>query len=66
MHLNGENCKKVILSENHAGLNINDFEKSWIPGAHMPPPRGNIRVYHNNIQTSSPLKPHGQSKPNFM
>ena len=32
----------------------------------MPPPRGNIHVYYHNIQTSSPLKPLGQSKPNFM
>ena len=31
-----------------------------------PPPRGNIHVYFHNIQTSSPLKPLGQSKPNFM
>ena len=31
----------------------------------MPPPRGNIHVYFHNIQTSSPLKPLGQTKPNF-
>ena len=35
------------------------------PRAHMPPPRGNIHVHLHNIQTSSPLKPLGQSKPNF-
>ena len=36
------------------GLNINDSEKNWTPGAHVPPPRGNIHVYFHNIQTSSP------------
>ena len=34
--------------------------------AHMTTPRGNIHVYYHNIQTSPPLKPHGQLKPNFM
>ena len=29
-------------------------------------PKGYIHVYDHNIQTSSPLKPLGQSKPNFM
>ena len=32
----------------------------------MAPPWGNIHVYCHNIQTSTPLKPLGQSKPNFM
>ena len=32
----------------------------------MPIPRGNIHVYYHNIQTSSPLRPLGQLKPNFM
>ena len=40
-------------------------KKNWTPGAHLPPPRGNIHVYYHNIQTSSPLKPLGESKPNF-
>ena len=47
------------------GLNINDSENNWTPGAHLPPPRGIIHVNYHNIQTSS-LKPLGQSKPNFM
>ena len=54
-------CRKWAV-----GLNINDSEKNWTPGAHMPPPQGNIHVYYHNIQTSSPLKPLGQLKPNFM
>ena len=29
-------------------------------------PRGCINVYEHNIQTSSSLKVHGQSKPNFI
>ena len=48
------------------GLTIYDSEKNWTPGANVPPPRGNIHVYFQNIQTSSPLKPLGQSKPNFI
>ena len=47
-----------------AELNFNDSENNWTPGAHVP--RGNIHVYFHNIQTSSPLRPLGQSKPNFM
>ena len=30
------------------------LKKNWIPGAHLPPPQGNIHVYYHNIQTSSP------------
>ena len=40
--------------------------KEMTPGAHMPPPRGSIHVYFHKLQTSSPLKPLVQSKPNFM
>ena len=36
------------------------------PGGCLPLPRGYIQVYFHNIETSSPLKPLGQSKPNFM
>ena len=32
----------------------------------LPMPRGYIHVYDHNVQTSSSLKPLGQSKPNFM
>ena len=34
-------------------------------GLISPPHRGNIHEYYHNIQTSSSLKPLGQSKPNF-
>ena len=54
-------CRKWAV-----GLNINDSKKNWTPGAHVPPPRGNIHVYLHYIQTFSPLKPLDQSKPNFM
>ena len=37
----------------------------WTPGAHLSPTWGNIHVCYHNIQTSSPMKPLGQSKPNF-
>ena len=47
------------------GLNINTSEKKKT-GAHVAPPQGNLHVYLHNIQTSSSLKPLGQSKPNFM
>ena len=35
-------------------------------GGCLPPPLGYIHVYGQNIQTSSSLKPHGQSKLNFI
>ena len=38
----------------------------WSQGAVCPPSRGNIFVYFHNIQSSSPLKQLGQSKPIFM
>ena len=40
--------------------------KKKSPGACLPLPRGYIHVHDHNIQTSSALKPLGQSKPNFM
>ena len=45
---------------------INDSETQLAPGAHLPPPRGNIHVYYHSIQTSSSLKPVRQSKSNFI
>ena len=45
---------------------MNDSEKKMDLRAHMPRPGGNIHVYYHNIQTSSPLKPLGQLRPNFM
>ena len=47
------------------GVNVGNSEKNLDPRGGLPPPRGNIHVYYKNIQRSS-LKPHGQSKPNFM
>ena len=62
-HLKGKPCRKWA-----SGLKLCDSEKEkkWIPGVGMPPPQGNIHVYYNNIQRSSSLKPHGQSKPSFI
>ena len=60
-HLRWKSCRKWVV-----GLNINDSEKKMDLRAHMPTPGGNIHVYYHNIQTSSPLKPLGQLKPNFM
>ena len=42
------------------------FMKKIAPGGCLPLSRGYIHVYDHNIQTSSSLKPLGQSKPNFM
>ena len=36
------------------------------PGGCLPLRQGYIHVYDQNIQTSSSLKPLGQSNPNFM
>ena len=44
--------------------NIYVYEKKMSQGGCLPLPRGH--VYDHNIQTSSPLKPLGQSKPNFI
>ena len=40
-------------------------EKILFPGGCLPLPRGHICVYDHNVQTS-PLKPLGQSKPNYV
>ena len=65
MHLNVENCQIVILREKTNrkwvnGLKIYDSKKLWTLGAGLPPPRGNIHVYYQNIQRPSSLKPLGQ------
>ena len=39
------------------------FMKKVYSGGCLPLPRGYIHVYDHNIQTSSSLKPLGQSKP---
>ena len=41
------------------------FMEKFCPGGCLPLPRCYIHVYFHNIETS-PLKPLGQSKPNFM
>ena len=58
-HLRLKSCRKWVV-----GLNINDSKKVGPKGLYGRTP-GNIRVYYQNIQTSS-LKPLGQLKPNFM
>ena len=65
MHLNGENCQNVILRGKTTrkwvnGLKIYDSKNLWTLGAGLPPPRGNIHVYYQNIQRPSSLKPLGQ------
>ena len=42
------------------------YEKILSPGGCLPLSQGYVHVYDHNIQTSSPLKPLGQSKPNFI
>ena len=62
----GKTFKKSFEVKILQETGINDSEKKLDPRAHMPPPQGIIHVYYHNIQTSSPLKPLGQLKPNFM
>ena len=57
---------KVKVLQETGSRTILMILKKGTPGAHMLPPRGNIHVYLHNIQTSSPLKPLGQSRPTFM
>ena len=73
MHLNGKNRKMSfyggILAINEQMDRRFMFMKIfWAQGDGLPLPRGyiHVRVYDHNIQTSSSLKPLGQSKPNFM
>ena len=65
--------KTVIKSFNGGKLAAKDYidnntvnEKNFTPGGCVALPRGYILVYDHHFQTSSPLKPLGQSKPNFM
>ena len=70
MHLNGKNRKMSLNGKNL--LRMSKWQKMYvyenILGSEgcLPLPRGYIHVYDHNIQTSSSLKSHGQSKPNFM
>ena len=71
MHLNGGKMVKCYLMgktywEYANGQKINVNGKFWPLGGCLPLPRGYIHVYFHNNETSSPLKPLGQSKPNFI
>ena len=67
MNLNGENSYNMIGGAKLAGNGQMDRIFMFLsPGGCLPLPRGYIHVYDHNIQTSSPLKPLGQSKPNFI
>ena len=66
MHLNGENCEKAKLAGNGQIDRIFMFMGKMSPGGCLPLSRGYIHVHDHNIQTSSSLKPLGQSKPNSM
>ena len=48
------------------GQNIYVYENNLSKDGCLPLPRGYIHVYDHNIQTSSPLKPLGQFKPNVI
>ena len=65
-----ENCNKVINWEIlAANAQINRrfiVLKTNDTGGCLPMPPGYIHVYYHYFQTPSSLKPHGQSKPNFM
>ena len=69
MPIYGKNPSKIFFSESGGPISKKlgmNHEKKMDLRAHMPTPWGNIHVYYHNIQTSSPLKPLGQLKPNFM
>ena len=70
MHLNGKNRKISFngrkLARNEQMDKIYVYENILGLGGCLPLPWGYIHVYDHNIQTSSSLKPLGQSKPNFM
>ena len=60
-HLMGKPCWKWAN-----GQNIYVYENILAPVGCLPLPWGYIHVYDCNIQTSSTLKPLGQSKPDFI
>ena len=73
MHLNGEKNRKMSFNGRKLARNeqmdrrFNYFYENILgPGGYLPLPRGYVHVDDHNIQTSSSLKPLGQSKPNFM
>ena len=70
MHLNGKN-RKILFNGRKVARNEQMDRKFmfmkifWAQGVVCPCP-GAIHLYDHNIQTSSSLKPLGQSKPNLM
>ena len=71
MHLNWKKLLKYDLKSKTCrkwanGQNIYVYEKVSSPEGCLPLLPGYIHVYDHNIQTSSPLKPLGQSKRNFI
>ena len=58
-HLKGKSCRKWAN-----GLKVGNSKKKLDPRGWSAPTH--IHVYYKNIQRSSSLKPHGQSKPNFI
>ena len=71
MHLNGEhrkmsfNVRKLARNE-QMNRSIYAHDNILGPGSCLALPRGYIHLYDQNIQTSSSLKPLGQSKQNFI
>ena len=59
--MGGETCSKGLTC-----LNNTVNENNLTPGGCLPLPQGYIHVYDHHFQTSSPLKPLGQPKPNFI
>ena len=60
-HLMGKTCSKGLN-----GLNNTVNEKNLTQGGCLPLPQSYKHVNDHHFQTSFPLKPLGQSKPNFM
>ena len=59
--LRGKSCRKWANRQN-----IYVYEQTLYLVGCLPLPHGYIHVHDHNIQTSSALKPLGQSNPNFM
>ena len=62
-HLMGKTCSKGLNWLNNC---VYEKKKKKKPGGYLPLPRGYIHVYDHYFQTSSSVKPLGQSTPNFI